>query len=338
LPRQLRIAIYEGNRYGAPNTNTAAGTVAPCGYQPSDLYTAYNLHSLYKEGLNGDGVTIAIVDAYGSTTIANDVKAFSVAMGLPQPNLTIIGTPTETNYSTDANASWAAETTLDVEWVHAIAPGAKIVLVVTPTNSFDDLFAGILKAASAPGVVAISDSWSGYDIGIAGESEFYEPYDNLLKQVGASGISVDFAMGDYGNNAAALDGLYTSTGWPGSSPYATGVGGVSAVLNSHKAIAWQTSWGTNLTEIADKAALGSPPIDPDSEHRTPRPSWPHSAAAGNVRGFKGSSPACKPRWTSRHRKGVSSKFLSAGENFLHHSDIAAKIACACARRPRTPAS
>ena len=255
-------ATYSGNRYGTSINNTAAGTVSPCGYSPSNIYTAYNLNSLYQEGLTGSGVTIAIVDAYGSTTIANDVKAFSAAMGLPPANLTIIGTPTESNYSTDTNAGWAGETTLDVEWVHAIAPGAKIVLVVTPTNNFDDLFAGILKAASVPGVVAISDSWSGYDVGNAGDSEFYVPYDNLLKQIGAAGISVHFSMGDYGNNSVELGGLYTSTGWPGSSPYATGVGGVSAVLNSKSQLEWQTSWGTNITEIADEVSLGSPPIDP----------------------------------------------------------------------------
>jgi subtilase family serine protease len=255
-------AAYQGNVYGAPITNTAAGTVAPCGYQPSDLQTAYNLNALYQEGLNGNGTTIAIVDAYGSTTIANDVQAFSQFMGLPPANLTIIGTPTESNFSTDANAGWAAETTLDVEWVHSIAPGAKIVLVVAPTNSFDDLFAGIATAASVPGVVAISDSWSGYDIGIAGDSEFYRAADNVLKAIGAAGQSVHFSTGDYGNNASQLGGLYTSTGWPASSPYATGVGGVSAVLDARRHVAWQSSWGTNITEIADLASLGSPPIDP----------------------------------------------------------------------------
>jgi subtilase family serine protease len=255
-------ATYHGNVYGAPITNTAPGTVSPCGYQPSDLQTAYSLNSLYREGLDGTGTTIAIVDAYGSTTIANDLEVFSQAMGLPPPNLTIIGTPTESNYSTDANAGWAAETTLDVEWVHAIAPGAKIVLVVAPSNYDNDLFAGIAQAASVPGVVAISNSWSDYEIAVVGDSEEYRPYDNLLKAIGAAGKSVHFSTGDYGNNASQLGGLYTSTGWPASSPYATGIGGVSAVLDSHGHLAWQSSWGTNITEIADTAALGNPPIDP----------------------------------------------------------------------------
>ncbi len=287
-------ASYTGNVYGAPIASPPPNA-SPCGYQPSDIQTAYNLTPLYKAGLTGAGVTIAIVDAYGSTTIANDVQVFSQAMGLPPANLTIIGTPTESNFSTDANAGWAGETTLDVEWVHAIAPGAKIVLVVTPTNSFNDLFAGIATAASTPGVVAISNSWSSFDIGVAGDSEFYAAIDNFLKTVGAAGISVDFSTGDYGDNSSQLGGLYTSTGWPASSPYATAVGGVSVALDAHKHIAWQTSWGTNITEIADTTALGSPPIDPTNNEGFvfggtgglsdvyPKPFW-QSQVPGNRRG------------------------------------------------------
>jgi subtilase family serine protease len=287
-------ATYTGNVYGTPIASPAPNA-SPCGYQPSDLQTAYNLTPLYKAGLTGAGTTIAIVDAYGSTTIASDVQAFSQAMGLPPANLTIVGTPTESNFSTDANANWAGETTLDVEWVHAIAPGAKILLVVTPTNSFSDLFAGIATAAATPGVVAVSDSWDGYDIGEAGDSEFYTAADNILKAIGASGISVHFSTGDYGDNSSQLGGLYTSTGWPASSPYATAIGGVSVALDAHKRISWQTSWGTNITEIADTTALGNPPIDvPNNEgfvfggtgglsDTYPKPFW-QQGVPGNRRG------------------------------------------------------
>jgi subtilase family serine protease len=254
-------ASYRGNRYGAAITS-GPPNVPPCGYQPSDIQTAYNLTPLYQEGLTGKGTTVAIVDAYGSTTIAYDLAAFSQFMGLPPADLTIIGTPTESNFSTDAHAGWATETTLDVEWVHSIAPGAKIVLVVAPTNSFNDLFTGIITAASVPGVVSISNSWSGFDIGIAGVSEFYSAADAIFKAIGATGQSIHFSTGDEGDNASQLGGGYTSTGWPASSPYVTGIGGVSVVLDAQQHIAWQTSWGTNITEIADKLALGSPPIDP----------------------------------------------------------------------------
>lgn len=255
-------ATYHGNGYGAPITNTAAGTIPPCGYQPSEIHTAYNLTPLYHEGLTGAGTTVAIVDAYGSTTIGADLRAFSQAMGLPPANFTVIGTPTESNYSTDAAAGWATETTLDVEWAHAIAPGAKIVLVVAPTNSFSDLFSADITAASLPGVVSISNSWSSLDIGIAGDAEFYNAIDNIFKAIGAAGESIQYSTGDSGNNAIATNGLYTSTGWPASSPYVTGIGGVSVALDSGKHISWQSSWGTNITEIADTTALGNPPIDP----------------------------------------------------------------------------
>lgn len=258
-------ATYTGNRYGAPITN-GPPNLAPCGYQPSDLQTAYNLTPLYQHGLDGTGMTIAIVDAFGSTTIARDAAVFSAAMGLPPINLTVIGTPTESNFSGDANSGWATETTLDVEWVHAVAPGAKIILVVTPDNSFGNLFGGIITAASQPGVVTISNSWSGFEIGIAGDSEFYNAADGILQAIGAAGISVNFSTGDFGDNSSQLGGIYTSTGWPASSPFATGVGGVSVALDSHKHIAWQTSWGTQLTEIVDRASLGSPPLDvPNNE-------------------------------------------------------------------------
>ena len=277
-------ATYQGNRYGTP-LGTAAPNAPPCGYQPSDIQTAYNLTPLYQHGLNGTGTTIAIVDAYGSTTIAHDAQAFSAAMGLPAINLTVIGTPTESNFSGDANSGWATETTLDVEWVHAVAPGAKIVLVVTPTNSFSDLFNGIITAASTPGVVAISNSWSGFDVGNVGDGEFYRAADSVLQEIGAAGISVDFSTGDSGDNASQLGGLYTSTGWPASSPFATGVGGVSVSLDQNKHIAWQTSWGTELTEIADTVALGSPPLDiPNNE----------GFDAGGTGGFSDIYP--KPFW------------------------------------------
>ena len=277
-------ATYQGNRYGTA-LGTPAPNAPPCGYQPSDIQTAYNLTPLYQHGLNGTGTTIAIVDAYGSTTIAHDAQVFSSAMGLPPINLTVIGTPTESNFSGDANSGWATETTLDVEWVHAVAPGAKIVLVVTPTNAFSDLFNGIVTAASTPGVVAISNSWSGFDIGIAGGGEFYRAADSLLQQIGAAGISVNFSTGDSGDNSSQLGGLYTSTGWPGSSPFATGIGGVSVALDQNKHIAWQTSWGSELTEIVDTASLGSPPLDvPNNE----------GFDAGGTGGFSDTYP--KPFW------------------------------------------
>jgi subtilase family serine protease len=251
-------ATYEGTRYGQPISNTAVGKLPPCGYQPSDIASAYNLNPLYQAGLDGRGETIAIVDAFGSKTIRQDAATFAAAMGLPPVDLTIIGTSTETTFSTDANASWASETTLDVEWVHAIAPGAKIILVVTPTNSFDDLFAGIVTAINQPGVVAVSNSWGGVEIGTS--PPIRQSTDSIFKLAGAKGISVNFSSGDSGDEAVNLG--FADVDWPASSPFVTAIGGVSLALDHNKRMLFQTAWGNNITEIADTVAKGSPPIDP----------------------------------------------------------------------------
>jgi subtilase family serine protease len=277
-------ATYQGTRYGADVNNTAPGTVGPCGYQPTDIWTAYNLTGLYQAGLDGTGTTIAIVDAYGSTTIAQDAQAFADYMGLPPVDLTVIGTPTESNFSTDANAGWATETTLDVEWVHAIAPGAKILLVIAPTNFDSDLFAAIATASATPGVVAISNSWG--DVESNTDIPSRAASDAVLKMANARGQSVNFSSGDSGN--FAIDLGYIDVSSPSNSPYATSVGGVSVSLDSHQHIAWQTGWGTNLVEVADKASLGSPPLDPPGaiplagggggggvSNVYPQPSWQH---------------------------------------------------------------
>lgn len=251
-------ASYSGQVYGAPITNTVPD-LSPCGYQPSDLQTAYNLQTLYQAGLNGTGETIAIVDAYGSITIAADVATFSQLYGLPPLSLKVIGTPTGLTYSSNQELSlWAQETSLDVEWVHSIAPGAKIVLVVAPSSSYDDLFAAEAKAAAQPGVAAISNSWAGDESLTDGSQR--TAADAVLKLAGARGISADFAAGDEGNEAFDLG--YIDVNYPGSSPYATAVGGVSVALNPSKHIQFQTAWGNNVTEIADTEALGSPPLDP----------------------------------------------------------------------------
>jgi len=251
-------AFYFGNRYGTDITNTDPGTVAPCGYQPSEIADAYNLDKLYQRNLDGRGQTVAIVDAFGSITIQQDVDTFSQAMGLPPADLTIIGTPTESDFSGSPNAGWADETTLDVEWVHAIAPGAKIILVVTPDNSFDNLFAGIITASQQPGVTAISNSWG--NVELATDPEFRAATDAVFQSIAAKGISVHFSSGDDGDEAINLG--MADADWPASSPFVTAIGGISLSLNRHQEIAFQTAWGNNITEIADTIALGSPPLDP----------------------------------------------------------------------------
>src|SRR5207244_7917247 len=107
---------------------------------------------------DGSGTTIAIVDAYDDPKIANDLHQFDVAWGLPDPVFSKVNQTGGTTYPA-ANGGWISEIALDVEWAHAIAPGAHILLVEANSSSYSDLLAAVGYAAKQPGVVAVSMSW-----------------------------------------------------------------------------------------------------------------------------------------------------------------------------------
>src|SRR5439155_7137311 len=103
--------------------------------------------------------------------IASDLQQFDQYFGLPAPTFTKVNQSGGSQLP-QADSGWAVEIALDVEWAHAIAPGANILLVEASSSSTTDLFAGVRYAASQPGVVAVSMSWGG------GESPFETLYDS----------------------------------------------------------------------------------------------------------------------------------------------------------------
>jgi len=250
------LAAYTGNRYGSDITNNNLGHLPPQGYQPSEIQTAYNLIPLYAAGLDGTGQTIVITDAFGSATIENDAAVFSAIYGLPPINLQIVKAPGISNNPHGVAIGWDGETTLDVEWAHAIAPGAQIVLVLaTDTGSLDEAinYAVVHHLGNT-----ISNSWSSVE-GLGNPARFNRD-NRILEMAAAQGIDVNFASGDFGDESPEVG--FVSVDFPASSPFATGVGGTSLALNLDNSIAFQTGWGTNLTRIADTIALGSPPVVP----------------------------------------------------------------------------
>jgi subtilase family serine protease len=266
-------ATYTGNRFGADINNTHLGHLAPCGYQPSELHTAYNVNSLYAKGFNGAGQTVVIVDAWGSGTIAQDAEAFSQIYGLPDitsSNFQVVKGDGIFNNNGVPNrpsiGGWALETTLDVEWAHAMAPGAKIALVVSPNGPNSPhgqgggpLFEAVNLAVARGLGNVVSNSWSTLEGFISPAAT--ATMEGILKQAAAKGIDVNFASGDSGDNILATGGFQT-VDYPASSPNATGIGGTSLFLNPDNTIRFQTGWGNNLTRIADLASLGTPPVVP----------------------------------------------------------------------------
>ena len=120
-------------------------------YQPKEVERAYRLPVLYRRGITGKGQTIVIVDSYGSPTVRHDLAVFDKAAGLPAPPSLRIIQPAGKVAPYRANENregWAGETELDVEYAHTIAPGARILLVETPTSENEGRtgFPAIVKA------------------------------------------------------------------------------------------------------------------------------------------------------------------------------------------------
>lgn len=104
------------------------------GLSPAQIWAAYDLRPLLREGIDGKGQTIAIVEPFGSPTITHDLAVFDKRFGLPPASLKVIqpAGAVPRYRPTQERTGAAGETTLDVEWAHAMAPGAKILLVETP--------------------------------------------------------------------------------------------------------------------------------------------------------------------------------------------------------------
>jgi subtilase family serine protease len=243
------LALYAGNSYVRdPN-------VPGCGYSPQDIWSAYNLNGLYKAGYDGTGQTIVIIDWCGSPTIRQDANAFSARYGLPpltESNFSIINYPGPSTCSAPD-----PEINIDVEWAHAIAPGANIALVVPPSASFQDVNEAQFYAENYGLGNVISGSYGSEELNMP--KNVLETEDLLNEIASVLGISANFATADDGDFTFDA-GLPPSVAAPASSPHATGVGGVTLALNNAGGIAFQTGWGNNVTILENQGQILNPPF------------------------------------------------------------------------------
>jgi subtilase family serine protease len=265
----LPEAIYFGNRYGADITNTAPGNQPPCGYDSTEMQTAYGLKPLYKKGLDGTGQTIVIVDAFGSPSVVADLNLFSQLNGLPAvtpANFQIV-TPLGPVACALVNGVCSAdvETMLDVEWAHTIAPNANIVLVLSPDLSFSKIDLANLYAIENQLGNVLSNSFGISEIALVDFLPSELVVENGISEIAAAlGISQQVSTGDDGDNLLLDQEAYginsVSVDANADSPYATAVGGTSMFLDSNNNIKLQTGWGLNETRIANPTP--NPPAIP----------------------------------------------------------------------------
>ena len=249
----LPVAAYFGNLYDQ-------GPNLVCGYTPPQLAAVYGVDLAAKKGLQGEGQTIVIVDAFGSPTILADANPFSSIVGLPElnsSNFEVIypgGMPV-VDLKSDDQQGWAEEVALDVEWAHAMAPKAKIVLLAAFSDNYQDLQYAIHYATVNHLGNVISNSYGGSEA--MTPSSILTGYNTLIKRAAAKGIAVNFSSGDDGDFVAANGLVTVST--PSDSPYATSVGGTSLRVPSGKGPA-TTGWGNNFTRLTSAAGINDPPM------------------------------------------------------------------------------
>jgi subtilase family serine protease len=204
-------------------------------YVPDQVEAAYNLPALYGRGITGKGRTIVIVDAFGSPTIADDLLQFDQYLGLGTPPLRIVkvGQVPAFDPSNADMVGWAGETTLDVEYAHAGAPDAKIVLVEVAQEDLQHLALAVQYAVQHRLGDVISLSWGETEQALG--RDFVSSYSSVFSQAARSHITIVASSGDTG--AAGQDEAgnyyhYPVVSWPAASPFVTAVGGTQLNLNS----------------------------------------------------------------------------------------------------------
>jgi subtilase family serine protease len=254
-------SAYWGERLAVGFTNPyGAGTLpfAPCGYTPQQIKGAYGLGGV---AFDGSGQTVAIIDAYASPTIVQDVNQWSVNRGLPKltpSQFTQVVAPgtyrhPERGLRQDPQG-WYGEETLDIEAVHGMAPGANIVFVSAP-NNFQDLDAALNHVVDHGLAQIVSNSY-GFPTELLPPG-FIQPFEDTILQGVVQGIGIYFSSGD--NSDESLVVGYRTADWPASSPFVTAVGGTSLAVGAADNYLFETSWGTRTSSWTGTTWSPTPP-------------------------------------------------------------------------------
>ena len=203
----------------------SASTSPPSGaYTPTQIQQAYQFNQINFNGVtgNGSGETIALVDAYDDPNIQSDLNTFDTQFSLPSTTVTRVSeTGSSSLPGTDSSGGWELEESLDVEWAHAMAPGAKLLLVEANSPNNSDLLSAVSYAAAHANVVSMS--WGGGEFSgeTADDSDFSK-----------AGVAFVASSGD---NGAPIS-------WPAASPNVLAVGGTALTLGASNVWSSEVGW------------------------------------------------------------------------------------------------
>jgi subtilase family serine protease len=253
-------STYWGEKQATGFTNPyGAGTLpyAPCGYTPQQIKGAYGISG----SADGSGQTVAVIDAYAAPTIVQDVNQWSANRGLPTlaPNqFTQVVAPgtyrhPERGQKQDPQG-WYGEETLDIEAVHGMAPGAKVVFVGAP-NNFQDLDAALNHVVDNDLAQIVTNSY-GWPTELVPRG-FVTPVEDTILQGVVEGMGIYFSSGDDSDESQTVG--YQTPDFPASSPFVTAVGGTSLAVGASNNYLFETGWGTTSSSWTGSAWSPAPP-------------------------------------------------------------------------------
>jgi subtilase family serine protease len=254
-----------------PPAESVCFTVHRRCFTPQSMRSAYNLAPLYGQNEDGRGQTIAIIDSYGSDTMAHDLHVFdhafnlqpmcgeegvTCASGMPTfSQLDLQGSPATKpqggqGTGLENKTAWAIEVVLDVEWAHAIAPGANILLVHTPTaetlgvQGFPQMMKAEDYVVKNHLATVITQSFGSSESAF-GSSASLLSLRNAFVDAAANNVTVLASSGDFGSTNEMKQSIlpadpgavfpFPNVGWPASDPLVTSVGGTYLCTNPNAA-------------------------------------------------------------------------------------------------------
>lgn len=259
---------------------------SPC-YSPQEIRRAYGIDAFLQHGDDGSGQSIVIIDSFGSPTVASDLKVFDKGYGLPDPPSFKVYAPLGTVPFNPNNAdmnTWALETTLDVEWAHAIAPGASINLLTSPVDETQGVqgmpqFLALEQYAVAHHLgKIITQSWGTTEETLfttAAGRKVLDNFESFYQSVAHEGITVLASTGDVGTANPDVQGNiypYPTVNYPAASPWVTAVGGTELFASVHGGYGSEIAW--NEGSVATGGGVSHHFVEPSWQGALPAPDQP----------------------------------------------------------------
>jgi subtilase family serine protease len=240
---------------------------APCGYTPAQFQGAYGVDKAVAKGLDGRGITVAITDAYAAPTIESDANTYAVAHGQKpfakgQFTQVLPKRPYRYGYDDAVNGDlcgeqgWYGEETLDVEAVHAVAPGAKVTYVAGRSCDDGDLDAALNKIVDKKLATVVTNSW-----GSIGEDEppaYLKAYQQTFIQADLEGIGMFFSSGDDGDDSTDTADGSPAVDFPSSDPFVTAVGGTALAVGKRNDRQWEVGWASGTSSLSPDGTSWTP--------------------------------------------------------------------------------